>query len=414
MMFPCPIQKQTVCRVCTQANIEMVIDFGLIPLADQLCETPADTVPSANLSLYICRSCKHLQIGENVAPDILFHDHYPYHSSKIPELQMHFQQYAQQVANEFNLGSNDQIVEIACNDGLLLNYFKEWTPFLLGVEPALGPAQEAQAKGLKVINQFFSKRVAAQLIDAQKTQPKIILANNVLAHVPDVNDFCAGISVLANEQSVVVVEVPYVIPMLEQAGFDVIFHQHYSYFTLHSLIQLWKAHGLHIFNITPVETQGGSLRIYLSKTPTPVPVLAEELLQKEVVMFSSDDALNRFTTKIERLKNSLQTLMIQLHEKKCKVVGYGAPGKAATLLNYFEFKREWLAYLVDISPSKQNKFFPTANFPIYSIDRLMEDKPDYILILAWNYAPSIIDSLRQLGLKHTRFILIHPDLMMLH
>lgn len=405
------ISKISSCRVCRSTDIQFVHDFGTVPLADKLADHSDQHVPEASLSISFCTTCYHLQINEDVDPAILFRDNYPYYSSRIPELREHFKKYAQSISEKYRIDSKDLVIEIASNDGLLLGILKTFTSNVLGIDPSRGPANEANQNGIPTREIFFDKHSAESLLKEQ-LKPRLIIANNVLAHVPNPRDFVAAIAMLAKEDTMVIVEVPHLLPMIQNGTFDVIFHQHYSYFSLHSLIHLWKSADLYIHEVDRSATQGGSLRLHISKkVPEKYPdTVRSILIEEENNRLFDFSTYQSFSDNISTLKENVQLLLVQLNEGGKKVVGYGAPGKAATLLNYFKIDPNTVAYLVDISSTKHYKYFPNANIPIYPVNRLEEDAPDYILILAWNYADSIIRSLHYLKDKGTKFIILYPSL----
>ncbi len=405
------IQKISSCRVCSSTQLEQIHDFGIVPLADKLADYPNQPIPTASLSISFCKNCFHLQVNENIDPAILFKDNYPYYSSQIPELREHFKDYAQSIGDRYKICEQDLILEIASNDGLLLNYFKNFSSNVLGIDPSIGPAQAANKKEVPTRCVFFNKSVAKE-IKTENLKPRLIIANNVLAHVPDPQEFADAIGEISTDDTMLIVEVPHMLPMIQKSTFDVIFHQHYSYFSLHSLIMLWQNAGFYIHDIDRVDTQGGSLRIHLSQNkPKYLPEIVEKILMEEKLNgLHMLHTFKLFSGKIDQLKEICRHFLLQLLESKMKVVGYGAPGKAATLLNYFGINTTLITYLVDISPSKHGKYFPNAYLPIYPISKLENDIPDYILILAWNYADSIIQSLNYLREKGTKFIVLYPSL----
>lgn len=404
-------EVQDNCRVCHSKKLASIHDFGTVPLADKLGASPESRVPEAPLSLSVCQDCFHLQIDQNVEPSILFENNYPYFSSHIPELRNHFSNYAEDIAARYDLSKDDTVIEIASNDGLLLGYLQAYTDKVIGIEPSIAPATLADERGVNTIRSFFTKDFAKEFRSSQDIPPRLIIANNVLAHVPDPAGFVAGISMLCGEHTVVIVEVPHVLPMIQNGTFDVIYHQHYSYFSLHVLILLFSQYGLFLQLIQQVPTQGGSLRLHLSTSNDTLPEAAKEILEQEnSAGLLQLDTYRKFSDRLRSMKVTLLSLLNNLQEEGKTVAGYGAPGKAATFLNYFELDQHHIAFLVDISPSKQNKFFPKANFPIYPVEYLEQETPDYIIILVWNYADSIMRSLHHLHERGTKFILLYPEI----
>lgn len=399
------------CRVCKSDSLLQIHNFNEVPLADKLTQKSSDQVPSANLSVVFCKDCTHLQVFENVSPILLFQEDYPYFSSRIPEVVSHFREYCKSVLQEYLVQENDLIVEIASNDGVLLNQFKSVSNRLLGIEPSLAPAIKAIENKIPTLTKFFSKELAVEILAEQGVYPKLIMANNVLAHVPDPISFVKGLKILSNSKTTIIVEVPHSLPMLQAATFDVIFHQHFSYFNLKGLKYLFEQEGLFINKVEKVATQGGSLRLHINiekkvKDNFIIEILKEE---EEFGLYEVDTYIN-FSKRIDSLRSDLCDLLKNLKSQESKIVGYGAPGKAATLLNYFDINNELLDYLVDVSSTKHQKYFPFTGLKIYNIDELDKNLPDYILILAWNYTSSILNNLAYLKAKNVKFILMYPEL----
>jgi len=403
------IENIDFCRVCLGPNLNEIHSFGIVPLADRLISDRNEHVASAPLTLLTCEKCKHIQIKENVNPDSLFKYDYPYLSSNIPEVVQHFFKVSQNIIYDFKVQNDSFIIEIAGNDGVFLKNFLKIGCRTLNVEPSLAPADISKLNNINTISSFFSQKVAEE-IGNQFGRPLLVFAANVLAHVPNPNDFVAGLAILASEQTTIIIEVPHALPMIEQNLFDVIFHQHFSYFHLHALNQLFNHHQLFINKTEKVNTQGGSLRLYISKNNLRIDHSVDEILNEEIQSgILTENGLFAFINSITSIKTEVQNFLKSSSLNNKKVVGYGAPGKAATLLNYFEIKYPQLEYLVDISPTKQNRIFPFTNLYVYPVERLLEDIPDFIIILSWNYADSIIEKLKSFKeLNHVRFILMHP------
>lgn len=394
------------CRVCKSYPLQQVHSFGVLPLADRLIYEQNEKIPSYPLTLVHCSKCLHLQIQEDVDPEVLFRNDYPYYSGSIPELVTHFRNYYTEVVEKVSLKQPATVIEIACNDGLLLDSFLKAGYNVLGVEPSLGPAELAQNKGIKVIREFFNKTVAKH-IATSGYKADLILANNVLAHVPDPLSLAEGIEKLLADNGTAVVEVPFSLNMLKNGTYDVIFHQHYSYFSMHSLKFLFESVGLFINDVRQVATQGGSLRLFLNKYKNKGDLL-DDLLVRENYLHDASSYI-KFSASINRNKEQIVGLLNDLKAKGKKIIAYGAPGKAATYLNYNNIGLDVIDFMVDISPTKQNKKFPNAGFPIYDPKILAEAAPDYVLILSWNYAPSIMQQLSYLRAHcGTAFIIPFP------
>lgn len=406
------------CRSCESKRISQIHDFGEVPVADKLI-VPSNTenlVEKAPLSISFCENCSLLQINESINPILLFKYDYPYLSSSIPEVENHFLKLAEYVIEKFNVSFNDQIVEIAGNDGVLLKNFLPFTKNLLNIEPSVNPAKVAQNLGIEIIDEFFDLKTALFLKSKRSLNPKFIFAANVLAHVPNPDNFAKGLYELASDETIIIIEVPHLLPMIENNIFDVIFHQHYSYFSLHALKHLFEKNNLNISNIQKIYTQGGGLRLYLSKIKNDAPIkIVNTILEEEKkASITSLSRILQFSKKILKIKRNLNGVLKNLSVEGKSIVGYGAPGKAATLLNYFNISDKNLDYLVDISESKQGKIFPFTNLMIYPIEKLLDNPPDYILLLAWNYKDSILKNLSRYNeLKKVKYILFYPEVIII-
>lgn len=411
MRIKAPYSKIKSCRVCKSKMLKLVHDFGIVPLADKLIKEEGDLVESAQLSLSFCQNCYLLQINENVSPELLFKIDYPYLSSDIPEVEKHFKNLYKSVVQQYAINQKHFLIEIAGNDGVLLKNFKGDTSNVLNIEPSLSPAKKSESKEIKTIKKFFSPLLAEEIVEKWKRYPSFIFASNVLAHVPKTLDFVKGLKILSDKKTIIIVEVPHALPMIKNNSFDVVFHQHFSYFNLHSLNLLFRSNDLFINKIEKIDTQGGSLRLFISQNDIKQDhSVAEILIEEEKAKIYQLQTIMNFSNSIEKLKNSLNTLLVELNLQNKKIIGYGAPGKAATLLNYFGISNKNFEYLVDISPSKQGKIFPFTNLKIFPVTKLLQDPPDYIVILAWNYSESIIKSLKKYAeLNKVKFISIYPS-----
>jgi len=396
------------CRVCTSENIELIHDFGFVPLADKLTASPDQNVPAAPLTVHFCQDCSHLQIGEDIDPGILFNDNYPYYSSSIPEVVSHFKESYQAIIDHIALNSEDVVMEIASNDGVLLKHFKEHTDHLVGVEPSSDHAEVTEKLGIKTYARFFDEETARDLLKDLQTKPKVLIGSNVLAHVPNPRSFVRGLRNLLSEDGVIIIEVPYSLNIIKNNSFDVIFHQHFSYFNLHSLMALFDSQGLSIYHLDRINPQGGSFRLYINHHGQADKSIQDMLKEEVDAGLTTIDTYREFSKSITRAKDSVLEGLKNLKASGKSVVGYGAPGKAATMLNYFGIDGNLMNYLVDISPSKQHKYFPFTDLKIFPVDELYDNTPDYIVILAWNYTASILKSLHGLREKGAKFIVPYP------
>lgn len=409
-----PYSRLRACRVCGAGNLETVHDFGTVPLADKLISEASPGIETAPLSVSFCAACRLLQINENISPETLFRKDYPYHSSKVPEVAAHFKALGEKAASIFPLERDDVILEIAGNDGVLLRHFRNGSRRLVNVEPSIAPAAVSESLGIETIREFFSASLAARLAGRLPRPPRLIFASNVLAHVPDPADFVAGLAAVSGERTFTILEVPHLLPMIKNCAFDSIFHQHFSYFSLRSLLRLFGGAGLHLADVEEIGTQGGSLRLTVSKTPSSRPCAADVILRAEEEAGShAAGALRRFSRRIREMKDETLAILDALKKKGASVAGYGAPGKAATMLNYFGITGGQLDYLVDISPTKHGKIFPFTGLVIHPVAMFDRCPPDCVWILAWNYADSITRSLAHLRDRGVRFMTHLPSVRLI-
>ncbi len=399
----------TKCRSCGSTEIVDVHDFGIVPFADKLTSSVDSIVISENLSIIFCHACLHLQIKENVDPNILFKDHYPYFSSKIPEVAIHFEHTYREIISHIELNPEDRVLEIASNDGVLLKHFLKHTPNLIAVEPSEDHTSITNELGITSYSEFFNMGFAKTLGPEFYHGVRLIMANNVLAHVPVPYEIVLGIAHLLADDGLAVIEVPHSLNIIKNCTFDVIFHQHFSYFNLHSLVRLFEGVDLTINSVQKIDTQGGSYRLFISRSQRIGESIASIIEEETAAGLKEISTYIDFSNRIRSLKNRLNNILVELLQKGSSIIGYGAPGKAATLLNYFGIDSTILEYLVDISESKHYKYFPNTGLRIFPVEYVTKDKPDYILILAWNYADSIMRSLVHLKEKGVKFILIYPE-----
>lgn len=381
------------CRFCNSALEHTFVDLGMSPL----CQTHiapgqlSDMEPFYPLHAYVCDQCFLVQLQEFVAPESIFSE-YAYFSSFADSWVAHAKRYAEMAAQRFGLGKDSRVVEIASNDGYLLQHFVAMGIPVLGVEPAANVADVAIKKGVPSVVKFFGRETAAQLA-GEPGQADLLLGNNVLAHVPDLNDFVAGMKILLKPDGVITMEFPHLLRLMESNQFDTIYHEHFSYFSFYTVEQVFAAHGLVLFDVEELGTHGGSLRIYgrhaadMSKA---VSDRVTELRQREIARgFNSLDTYRGFGEQVKETKRKLLAFLIEAKRAGKSVVGYGAPGKGNTLLNYCGIREDFLDYTVDRNPYKQGKFTPGTRIPIFDPSKIRETKPDYVLILPWNLKDEI-------------------------
>ena len=403
------------CRSCGKGNLELILSLGQTPLAnallaaDQLDQLEA-TYP---LDLAFCPDCTLLQITATVPPEKLFRE-YLYFSSFSDTMLKNAQELVERLITSRNLSSSSLVAEVASNDGYLLQYYKQAGIPVLGIEPAVNIARVAQEKrGIRTICEFFGQELARQLKECGE-RADIIHANNVLAHVANLNDFVAGLNSLLQDEGIAVIEVPYAKDMIDQVEFDTIYHEHLCYYSLTALDNLFSRHALRIVDVEHIQIHGGSLRIFACRDHrqeiTAKPIV-QQMLQDEAGWGVGQAAFYQdFGTKIEQLRANLLRLLFELKGQGKRIAGYGASAKGSTLLNYFGIGCETLDFVVDRSTVKQGLYTPGTHLPIYAPVKLLQDMPDYTLLLVWNFADEVLAQQAEYRRQGGRFIIPIPEL----
>ncbi len=406
------------CRFCDAPLTRPVVDLGMSPLANSYVapedlDRPETFYP---LVAYLCEACFLVQLPEAAAPEEIFGD-YAYFSSYSTSWVEHARRYAEMAIERFGLGPDSLVVELASNDGYLLRHFRERGVPVLGVEPAANVAAAAEREGIPTVNAFFGAETARGLIapGGRARRADLVVGNNVLAHVPALNDFVAGIATLLADDGVATLELPHLLRLLEEHQFDTIYHEHFSYFSFHTVSQVFEAHGLALFDVEELPTHGGSLRIYLgravrSRRTSESSERMEDLLRREREAGLLDPATyDAFEERVRATKRNLLRFLLDAKERGERVLGYGAPAKGNTLLNYCGVGPDLLELTVDRSPHKQGLYLPGTRIPIAGPDRLRELRPDYVLILPWNLKDEIVEQMADVRSWGGRFVVAIPE-----
>lgn len=403
------------CRSCNTALTQSVVDLGVMPLANSYIPKAHfyDSEPHFPLHAYVCTSCWLTQIPAVETPMDIFSE-YAYFSGFSTTWQAHCAEYAPQMIQQLKLDATSQVIEIASNDGTLLQPFQAAGIPVLGIEPARNIAEHANHKGIPTRNAFFGK-ATAEVLAAEGLQADLIAANNVLAHVPDIHDFMSGFTALLKPNGTITFEFPHVLELLKHTQFDTIYHEHFSYLSLTALMPVFAQHGLQAVDVQTLPTHGGSLRVYVHHAHT------EQSQESITTLLSAEKEAGLqniatytvFSERVRTLKWNLLSILHTLRSEGKRIAAYGAPAKGNTLLNYCGIGSDLIAYTVDRNPEKQRSFLPGSRLPIYAPEYMLEDRPDIVLILPWNIAAEIVEQMKDLHQTGTQFMVAVPEVQVI-
>ena len=405
---------RTPCRHCGAALTERFLDLGHAPLSNGYLDAEGLAAPEVTypLRLFVCPDCRLVQTEDHAGAAEIFGADYAYFSSTSAGWVAHARAYCDAIARRLGLGPQSHVVELAANDGYLLQHFVVAGIPCLGVEPTRSTAEAARAKGIEIVEDFFGTALAARLA-ASGRHADLIVGNNVYAHVPDINDFTRGIAALLKPQGVVTLEFPHLMRLVEQAQFDTVYHEHYSYLSLISTARIFAAAGLRIFDVAELPTHGGSLRVFgcrdgagHAETPAVAALLAEERARG----MDGPDFYRGFQARAEAVKDAALRFLLDAKAAGKTVAGYGAAAKGNTLLNFAGVRPDLLPFVCDAAPAKQGRFLPGSHIPIRAPAALDATPPDFVVILPWNIAPEVRAQLAHLRAAGTRFVTFVPEL----
>jgi SAM-dependent methyltransferase len=406
------LKKNDVCRFCGSLLEHTFVDLGTSPLANSyLTEDQLDKMePFYPLKAYVCGRCFLVQLPAYESPENIFGE-YAYFSSYSDSWLAHARDYTEMMLDRYPMGTKDLVIEIASNDGYLLRYFRECGINVLGIEPAKNVAAAAREVGIPTIVEFFGAELAKQLVLEGK-RADLLIGNNVLAHVPDLNDFVSGMKTVLAPLGIITMEFPHLMRLIDENQFDTIYHEHFSYFSLTTVEKVFARHGLVLFDVEELATHGGSLRIYARKAEDasrPVNERVGDLLERERAYGLKDLGFYRsYGSRVREKKRDILEFLIRLKREGKTIAGYGAPAKGNTLLNYCGIRTDFIEYTVDRNPHKQGCYLPGSQIPVLPPEKVRETRPDYLLILPWNLKDEIMGQMGHIREWGGRFAVLIP------
>ncbi|TWC81511.1 methyltransferase family protein [Rhizobium sp. SJZ105] len=401
------------CRLCSSPLVHTFVDLGMSPPCESFVAADAanDVEPFYPLHAFVCDECFLVQLQEYVAPENIFTE-YAYFSSFSDSWVAHAKRYCDMVIERFALGESSFVVELASNDGYLLQHFLTSNIPMRGIEPAVNVAKVAIGKGIPTLTEFFNEALATDMA-ARGQKADLIIGNNVLAQVPDINDFVAGMKALLKPEGVITLEFPHIKKLIEENQFDTIYHEHFSYFSLLTIEKMARRHGLKVFDVEEIPTHGGSLRVFFSHEDSNFPREArvDSLLERELnAGLDRIETYTAFSEAVRQTKRNLLSFLIRLKEMRKSICAYGAPGKGNTLLNYCGIGTDFIDFAVDRNPYKHGRLTPGMHIPIRPVSEIQRIKPDYVLILPWNLKTEIVAQMNDIRNWGGKFIVPIPDI----
>jgi hypothetical protein len=405
------------CRHCKTELNHVFVDLINCPPSNDMLKPEQLNEPEAYypLKIFTCHNCLLVQVDEMRKADSIFNSEYTYFSSFSTSWLAHAKEYVDMMVKRFGFNSTSQVIEIASNDGYLLQYFKEYNVPVMGVDPTANTAAVAISKGIPTIVDFFGSELAQKKLVDQKIKADLILGNNVLAHVPDINDFVKGVKIALKDTGVVTFEFPHLMRLVEECQFDTIYHEHFSYLSFTVVQRIFESQGLEMFDVQELSTHGGSLRIFAKnindKSKEISPNVTNLLKREEAAGMKNMNYYNDFQQRVEEIKYAVWEFLIKARREGKKVIGYGAAAKGNTLLNYCGVKgTDLIQFAVDASPHKQNRYLPASHIPVKDLNSIKEFKPDYVIILPWNLKKEIGEQLKYIRDWGGKFVTFIPKL----